>query len=245
MYNITPLLDVHTHTTASGHAFSTLQEMVEGARIRNLQVLGITEHAPGIPGTCSPIYFRNLHVVPRIINGVRLLLGAELNILNYHGELDLDEEYYRILDIRIAGIHALCWEGGTRSQNTEGMITAICNPWTHIISHPGDGTALLDFEPIVLAARDNHTLLEINSSSLKPCRNKLTARDNNLEILRLCRQYDVPIILGSDAHVSYSIADYEYALPLLEETDFPHELVINDKPQDFYEYLSIPSMPIE
>ena len=51
------LLDVHTHTVASGHAFSTLQEMTVAASEKGLKLLGITEHAPGIPGTCSPIYF--------------------------------------------------------------------------------------------------------------------------------------------------------------------------------------------
>ena len=60
------LLDVHTHTVASGHAFSTLQEMVRTAADKGLQILGITEHTGGIPGTCSPIYFRNLPVVPRL-----------------------------------------------------------------------------------------------------------------------------------------------------------------------------------
>ena len=54
-------LDVHTHTIASGHAFSTLQEMAQAAADKGLKVLGITEHSPGIPGTCHPIYFRNLH----------------------------------------------------------------------------------------------------------------------------------------------------------------------------------------
>lgn len=84
------------------------------------------------------------------------------------------------MDIRIAGIHSLCWKGGTRDQNTQGMIAAIQNPWVKVISHPGDGTAELDFEPIVKAAAEAHTLLEINSSSLKPCRHKYEARDNNL-----------------------------------------------------------------
>ena len=37
------LLDVHTHTVASGHAFSTLQEMVRTAADKGLQILGITE----------------------------------------------------------------------------------------------------------------------------------------------------------------------------------------------------------
>ena len=69
-------LDVHTHTIASGHAFSTLQEMAQAAADKGLKVLGITEHSPGVPGTCHPIYFRNLHVVRRLMWGVELLGGA-------------------------------------------------------------------------------------------------------------------------------------------------------------------------
>lgn len=235
-----PLLDVHTHTLASGHAFSTIQEMMQEAANRGLKILGITEHAPGIPGTCNPIYFRNLHVVPRQQKGVRLLLGSELNILDTKGTIDLDESYYRILDIIIAGIHALCWEGGTREENTDGMVAAIRNPWTHIISHPGDGTADLLFEPIVLAAKETNTLLEINNSSLNPVRHKETARDNNMEILRLCKQYEVPVILGSDAHFSSAIADYKFVYPLLAETEFPEALIMNDKPDAFLRYLGLP-----
>jgi len=49
-------LDVHTHTIASGHAFSTLQEMAQAAAAKGLKLLGITEHSSGIPGTCDPIY---------------------------------------------------------------------------------------------------------------------------------------------------------------------------------------------
>ena len=54
------LLDVHTHTIASGHAFSSLQEMVKSAAEKRLRLLGITEPTPGIPGTCHLIYFTNL-----------------------------------------------------------------------------------------------------------------------------------------------------------------------------------------
>lgn len=165
-------LDVHTHTIASGHAFSTLQEMVQAASEKGLKLLGITEHAPGIPGSCSPIYFRNLYVVPRRMYGVDLLLGAEINILDCEGNIDMDEFYLNLLDLRIAGIHSLCYAGGTPEENTHGMVQAIANPYIHIISHPGDGTAKLNFEPIVLAAKEHHTLLEINNSSLRPCRKR-------------------------------------------------------------------------
>ena len=134
-------LDVHTHTLASGHAFSTLQEMARAAADKGLEVLGITEHSPGIPGTCDPIYFRNLHVVPRRMYGIELLLGAEINILDGEGNLDLDEYYLQRLDLGIAGVHSLCYRWGTVEENTHGMGQAISNQYIHIISHPDGGTA--------------------------------------------------------------------------------------------------------
>lgn len=230
---IKPVLDVHTHTISSGHAYSSLQEMVTRAAEIGLQILGITDHAPAIPGAPDPLYFWNLGVVPRKMYGVRVLMGSELNILDTKGTLDLDEAHYKRLDLRIAGLHSLAYTGGTRDENTTAMINAIRNPWTHIISHPGDGTAELFFEPIVLAAKETGTLLEINNSSLNPYRKKVAAHDNNVEILSLCKKYEVPVILGSDAHISFSIADYGNIWPLLAETEFPEELIVNDKPELF------------
>ena len=110
-------LDVHTHTIASGHAFSTLQEMAKAASDKGLKLLGITEHSSGIPGSCDPIYFRNLHVVSRQMYGIELLLGAEINILDTAGHLDMDEFYLQKLDLRIAGIHSLCYQQGTVEEN--------------------------------------------------------------------------------------------------------------------------------
>lgn len=232
-------LDVHTHTIASGHAYSTLSEMVAEGQRKGLSILGITEHGEAIPGTCHPLYFRNMHVVPRLWGNMRLLLGAELNILDTKGTLDMNEETYRRLDIRIAGIHRLCWKGGTVDENTAGMVAAIRSPWTQIISHPGDGTAELRFEPIVLAAKETKTLLEINNSTFRPMRNFPNARANNLELLRLCKQYEVPVILGSDAHICYDIANYENLYPLLNETEFPDELIVNYSSGRFLAYLGI------
>lgn len=230
-------LDVHTHTVASGHAFSTLQEMARAAAEKGLKLLGITEHAPGIPGTCAPIYFRNLHVVPRHIYGIELMLGAEINVLDCEGNIDMDDKMMSVLDHRIAGIHSLCYRHGTREQNTAGLEKVIRNPWIDIISHPGDGTADLLFEPLVIAAKESHTLLEINNSSLKPIRHKDSAKDNNLEILRLCKAYGVPVILGSDAHISFDIAEYGFLFPLLQATEFPEDLIVNTSVDKFRSYL--------
>ena len=233
-----PLIDVHTHSIASGHAYSTLVEMVSEAQNRGLKIFGITEHTPALPGACHSIYFRNLHVVPRQWGDMRLLLGAELNIINSKGDIDLEDEFFPMLDIRIAGIHKLCWENGTAEENTEGMIRVIQNPWINVISHPGDGTAELNFEPIVIAAKEHNTFLEINNSSLNPVRGKThKSIPNNIEILNLCKKYEVPVILGSDAHITFDIANYDNILPLLNETEFPEELIINDKPNAFIKLL--------
>jgi putative hydrolase len=213
--------------------------MAQAAAGKGLKLLGITEHSPGVPGSCNPIYFRNLHVVPRQMYGIELLLGAEINILDGEGNLDMDENCMRMLDIRIAGIHSLCYSYGTVDENTHGMVKAVSNPFIHIISHPGDGTAELNFEPIVLAAKEHHTLLEINNSSLKPTRNKPNARENNLSILRLCKRYEVPVILGSDAHISFDIARYDYLYDLLQLTEFPESLIMNRDVKSFKEYLCL------
>ena len=234
-----PLLDVHTHTVASGHGYSTIQEMAQAASERGLEVLGITEHGPSIPGTCNKLYFRNMFVVPRTMYGIRLLMGCEVNILNTKGELDMDEEHLECLDLTVAGIHTVCWHGGTKTQNTDGLIAAIQNPKVHIISHPGDGTAELDFEAAILAAKEAHTLLEINNHSLAPQRKKPQALQNNRELLRLALKHEAPIILGSDAHVSFQIADYSRLYPLLDEIHFPDELVANYNTKFFFEYLNL------
>ena len=79
--------DTHTHTIASGHAYNTIMEMVQAAVNKGLKALAITDHTRGVPGhemfgAPDDIYFRNFTVIPREISGVRLLMGAEVNILN-------------------------------------------------------------------------------------------------------------------------------------------------------------------
>lgn len=236
---MTTLLDVHTHTIMSGHAFCTLNEMIAEAQRHNLAIFGVSEHAPALPGACHEVYFRNLHIVPRQYGTMRLLLGAELNILDYEGNVDItNPAVLDCLDHVIAGLHSLCYTDGTRQQNTSALIGAIENPRIQIISHPCDGTASdFDIEAVVLAAKRTGTLLELNSSSLNPLRHKRLAHQMFVQMLKRCKQHDVPIILGSDAHHTAGICDYRYALPLLEETDFPEALIINDKPQDFLQII--------
>ena len=63
------ILDLHTHTIASGHAYNTLYEMAQAAADKGLAVYGCSEHAPSMPGTCHEFYFTNFKVLPRVIRG--------------------------------------------------------------------------------------------------------------------------------------------------------------------------------
>lgn len=230
-------LDVHTHTLASGHAYGTIREMAQAASEKGLKLLGITEHAKGIPGTCDDIYFQNLRVVPRSMYGVELMLGSEINILDYDGTLSMKQELIHNLDIRIAGIHAHCYKAGTMEQNTSAVINAIKNPGIDIISHPDDGNCPLNYEAIVPAAKEHSVLLELNNNSLNPVNKRLHAKENNIKMLTLCMQYQVPILISSDAHDPVDVARFNFVTEILEITGFPQELIINKDVNDFKQFL--------
>ena len=82
------VLDLHTHTIVSGHAYCTLREMAKAASEKGLELLGITEHAPKMPGTCHKFYFENLKIVPREMYGIELLLGSKNPCINIIGHPD-------------------------------------------------------------------------------------------------------------------------------------------------------------
>ena len=76
-------------------------------------------------------------------------------------------------------------------------------------------------------AKRTGTLLEVNNSSLRPEGFRVNTMDNCREMLLECKKLGTMVVLGSDSHVDADIANYEYAYRLLEEIDFPEELVAN------------------
>ncbi len=220
-------LDMHTHTLASGHAYSTIREMAHAASMTGLDILGITEHAPKMPGTCQLFYFQNFKVIPRKMEGVQLMFGAELNILNEAGAVDLPEETLARLDITVASLHIPCMAPKGIKENTEAILNAIRNPYIDVIGHPDDGRYPLDYEAIVREAKKYHTLLEVNNASLNPQGFRQNTRANDITMLKLCKSYGVPVILSSDAHFAGDVGRFPFAKEVLKETGFPESLVAN------------------
>ena len=234
------IADTHAHTLASGHAYSTIREMAAAARKRGLKALALTEHAPEMPGTCGLFYFQNLDVVPREADGVRLLMGAEVNIMDPDGTVDLPEKTCRSLDIVVASIHPPCYGlDHTREENTRAYVEVMKKPYVNIIGHPDDGRFPFDCETIVRTAKETGTLLEINNSSMRPQSSRKGTRENILAMHDLCRQYEVPVTTGSDAHVDVDAGNFANVREVLDYCNFPEELVITTDWDRLKEFLDI------
>ncbi len=221
------LMDLHTHTAACGHAYNTLYEMARSASEKGLPLFGSSDHAPAMPGSCHKYYFTNFRVIPRTLYGMPLLMGAELNITDFDGQVDLPQEILKKMDYAIASIHIQCIPKGTEADYTRAYVKAMENPLIHIIGHPDDSRLPADYDTLAAAAKENHTLLEINNSSLTPGSIRVGAADNYARLLERCVHYGTAVILGSDAHVEADAGNHRYAVKLLEELAFPLELVAN------------------
>ncbi len=221
------LIDTHTHTIASGHAYNTIDEMTRKANSIGLENLAITEHTPKMPGSCNMLYFTNLKILPERKYDVNRLFGCEANIVNLYGEVDMPDGLLRKMDIVIASFHIPCVKAGSVKENTRALINAMKNPYIDIIGHPDDSRYAVDMEMVVDAAKEYQTLLELNNSSLKPNGPRQGARENDIKMLELCKKKDVCITIGSDAHIEEDICNFGFAEELLEEVDFPDRLIVN------------------
>lgn len=220
------VLDIHTHSIASGHAYGTIREMAQAASLKGLKLLGISEHGPGIPGTCNLIYFSNVGMVPRNLYGVEIVHGCEANVLN-DGTFDIDEKHMEHLDYVIVGIHGLCYENEGIKKNTDHVVSCMKHPKVFFVSHPDDDHTPLDYERLVVAAKEYHVALEVNNSSFLKQDQRLHCLDNYRKMLGLCMQYETPIIVNSDAHDPSYVGRFQEAVHFLNEMQFDERLVLN------------------
>ncbi|MBR0081974.1 MAG: phosphatase [Clostridia bacterium] len=231
-----PVLDIHTHTIASGHAYGTVRENALGAKERGLVGLGVSDHAPGVPGTCDPIYFGNLHAIPRTLCGVSIYFGVENN-LQIDGSMALDQPYLDRLDYNMVGIHGgPCYEDQGIVRNTDNLIRCMAHPKTFFVSHPDDGWFPLDYRQIVQAAKAYGVALEVNNAHVKhPWRKNCI--ENIRTYLGFCMEYGTPVFVGSDAHDPSQVGDFGAAIALLDDFGFDEALILNNSEEKFRAFI--------
>lgn len=228
--------DLHTHTIASGHAFSTLKEMVEHAALKGLKMLAITDHGLNMPGGPHEYYFSQVIGLPGKICGVELLRGVEANIIDMEGNVDMPVRYLEKLDLVLAGFHAdTGYRAGTVEQNTMAMIAAIKNPFVNIISHPGDPEFPVDLEKVVLAARMAGKALELNNSSFNLSRPGSPPRCKHMA--RLAARAGILVAINSDAHSCFAVGTFDEAAEAAASAGIKPEKVLNTSASFIKDYL--------
>ena len=232
MLNI--VVDTHTHTISSGHAYSTIQENAKEASVNGIEMLVMSDHGSSMKGAPFLYHFGNLRVIPESIYGVRVIKGVELNIINYIGEVDLSEYYLKRLEFILASYHDICIEPGTVEEHTNGAIRILANPYIDVLAHSGNPQFQIDIEKVVKAARDYNKLIEINNQSFVV---RTGSEENCYEIARMCKKYGVRITTGSDAHISFDIGKFDNVYKLLKEVEMPEDLIVTTSVQKMDEYL--------
>lgn len=223
MFNV--VIDTHTHTLASGHAYSSLIENCTEAAKKGIKMIAMTDHGPAMPGGPHVFHFGNLKVIPEEINGVQVLKGVELNIIDFDGNVDLDEVRLSKLDFVIASLHDVCITPGSVKENTRALIGAIKNKYVCAIAHPGNPAFEIDVDEVLKAAKEYNVLIEINNSSFTTSRPG--SYENCKRIAYKALENGNMLTLGSDAHICYEVGRLDKAIKLLEELGADERYVIN------------------
>lgn len=228
------LVDTHTHTLSSGHSYSTVQELAKGASDNGIQMFAVTDHGPAMAGAPTLLHFWNLKEIPENIYGVRVIKGAEVNIIDYSGNCDIPDAVLKKLDFVIASFHDIIIEPSTIEEHTRAMEIILANPYVDAVAHPGNSTFQVNVERVVIAAAKHGKLIEINNHSFSV---RHGSEINCPEFARKCKQYGVRITCGSDAHISFDVGKLDRVEALLKEAEVPEELVVCTSAERFEMYL--------
>ena len=227
------ILDVHCHTVASSHAYSTIAENAAHAASIGLTHIAITDHGPDMPGGAHIYAFANQRIIPDYIHGVRVFKSAEVNILDENGKVDVHSEFLKRMDFAIASMHRSVFKPTTKEIHTKAMVNVMELPYINILGHPCDIHYDFDMEAVVAAAARTHTIIEINNASLSPLSVRYDGDETHRQLLELCKTYSVPIIASSDAHYATLVGDVAIAKALIQEVGLPEEQVLNTSAERF------------
>lgn len=224
-------IDTHTHTLATDHAYSTLAENVAAAKAKGLAAIAMTEHSPSMPGAPSFLHFVSVGILPEEIDGIRIIRGIEVNIMDYDGKLDFIDRRLKRLEWVIASMHSTNLESSTMANHTKAWLAVAKNPLVDVIGHCGDSRYAFDYEAVLPAFKAGNKIVEINAHSFNA---RPGSRENCTRIAKLCAKLGIPVVASSDAHHSSGIGNVSKSLELLESIGFPEELVLNADKERFF-----------
>lgn len=232
------IADYHTHTNIprghiillrdiiSTHAKGSIKENAAAAVKKGLMEIAITDHGyrHAMYGMKIDQYKKVRMEIDEINNNYRnknydfkLLLGAECNIISREGDIDIEDEVLKYLDILCVGYHRGAIQNlNVRNNYTEAAINAIEKYKVTILNHPIDHVNP-DIMEIGNAALRRNTALEINRSH----------KNMSIEDIKKLKQMGVKFSLGSDSHVPETIGTFGEAYKIALEAGLTNDDIIN------------------
>lgn len=222
-------VDLHTHTVSSmHHTKDTTRLLALTASERGLSYLGITDHSKGnFSGANESHFVTQKMLSPKVMYGVNLLYGAEVNILDGNGKVDLSDTVMKKIDYVIASLHSDVFKPSYESYNTNAIMRAMDNPLINIIGHPENSEFPVNFSLLADYAKETGTALELNSASVEYGGYRGDQRLLAKALLIECKKYGTFITLGSDSHGKDKVGSFRESIELLEEVSFPEDKILN------------------
>jgi len=243
--------DYHTHSRYSDGR-QDVEDIIRAARLRGLAEIAITDHGPlaaviGVGQANDYLKIKSQLPVCQEDDDLRILVGAEANIRDMQGTLDIPPAVVEELDILIAGLHPFTLptslEEGmgifvqnslrhlSRRQrnkaiehNTRAVVETIrSNPELDIISHPGLFFAL-DIYEVARACARHDVLFEINCGHEFP----------DLSAIMEAERAGTNFIINSDAHFFDSVGHLDYGEYVIEKLGLDRDRVVNCRDRGGY-----------
>ena len=163
--------DIHVHSEKSDGTLS-LEEIASACRDLGYEYVVVSDHSKslGIAGGLDEKTLlsnaENVRKLNKRLKNIRLLIGAEVDILN-DGTLDYNNGVLKELDFVIAAIHS-----GFKQKKeimTGRVLRALDNKYVNMFAHPtgrllGKREAYeIDLEKVLRKAQETNTALEINA----------------------------------------------------------------------------------
>ncbi|MEW6624803.1 MAG: DNA polymerase/3'-5' exonuclease PolX [Bacillota bacterium] len=221
--------DLHLHSNWSD-GVNGINELVNTGMKKGYEYIAITDHSKSLAiarGLSEDQVHKQHAIISDLnaqLNDFKVFTGIEVDILK-DGQLDYDDDLLCSCDVVIASVH-------NNLRQDEETITGrieMClkNPHVDILAHPTGrilgrrSSTLVNMERIFSLAEKTGTALEINSS---PDRLDLSS-----EHVKLSQQFNIPIVINTDAHASKELCYIEYGVANARRGWLTKEKVINTK----------------
>lgn len=230
--------DFHTHTTYS-HGKSSVEENIAQADNLGVGAVAITEHAYN---SHYAIKRGDLQKIKADIDScrdkykVKALWGVETNLISRDGDIDVDDEELKDLDLVILGYHKftrvtvreffgfvlpnLLKKKPSKKQiarNTQAYLRAMDRHRVSILAHLGYGGCAVDCERLAKECVKKGIYVELNGKRIN---------FDKTDIEKMVAT-GVQFIINSDAHEKYAVGKNHRAFNLIEKYNIPLEQVAN------------------